>query len=82
MSLNSIKNDNNKNIESNSKTVKNSSNVDAKEAYIINGNNFSVNKEYSDNSLLYMNKEIDNLNKKNEEIFKIIYKDSKLFQQK
>ena len=43
-------------------------------------NNFIINNnDYSYNQFSFLDREIDNLNKKNEEIFKIIYKNSKLF---
>jgi hypothetical protein len=61
----------------------NNYNMEVKDSTVINGSTTSINnKDYSDNSLLFMNKEIDNLNKRNEETFKIIYKNSKLFQEK
>ena len=65
-------------IERNKNIIKNECKIKSKEKTVFRNNSY-LNKVYSDNSLSFMNKDIDNLYKKNEEIFKIIYRDSKLF---
>ena len=62
----------------NEEIIKNDYKIKLKEKNEFKNNSF-LNKTYYDNSLSFMNKDIDNLYKKNEEIFKIIYRDSKLF---